>query len=77
MPLVRWAHPSELYHRTGSRSPFSGDQSVIVTEILVHGVDANGFYTDYIYYIPASLCIPKSTLKQLGPPLGWHASESQ
>ena len=34
-------------------------------EILVHGICANGFYTDYICYIPASLCIPKSTLKQV------------
>ncbi len=64
MPLVRWEHPSESYHRTGSRSPYlRGLECDRRREILVHGIYANGFYTDYICYIPASLCIPKSTLK--------------
>jgi hypothetical protein len=65
MPLVRWEHPSELYHRTGSRSPYlRGLECDRDREIQVHGLNANGFYTDCICYIPASLCIPKPTLKQ-------------
>ncbi len=64
VPLPHWVHPSELYHRTGSRSPCNRDWNVTVNTRSWYMASLNGFYADYICYIPASVCIPKSTLKQ-------------